>query len=359
MTTALPTGPATGGAPTDRSSPDRPSPDRPSPDRPREADLLDVVVVGGGPAGLAAAVALARSLRRVTVVDAGEPRNAPAAGAHNLLGREGVPPRLLLADGRREAEGYGAVVLDDRVVAARRAADDRPEAPRFVVDLASGRTLRARRVLLATGLVDELPDVPGVAEHWGGAVLHCPYCHGWEVRGRRVAVLATSARAVHVALLLRQLTPDVTLLTHTAPDLDADAWEALAARDVAVVDGPVERLRSESGVLRAVVLAGGREVAVDAVAVAPRFVARGGLYTALGGTLVEHPMGAPVVPADPTGRTPVPGVWAAGNVDDLAAMVAVAAGAGLLAGAGLNGDLVTEDVAAAVAARRGTAVPAR
>jgi thioredoxin reductase len=310
------------------------------------ADSADVLVVGGGPAGLAAAVALVRSLRRVTVVDAGSPRNAPADGAHNVLGQEGVAPRELLAAGRREAEGYGARVLDDRAVTARRAGDG------FEVTLAAGGVVRARRLLLATGLTDELPDLPGVREHWGRSVLHCPYCHGWEVRGRRVAVLGTGAHAAHQAQMFRQLSDQVTLLTHTMPPPDEETREQLSARGIRLVDGPVARLLDGgSGALRAVLLASGEELPVDAVAVGPRLVARAGLYEQLGGRLTEHPLGTHIA-ADPQGRTEVDGVWAAGNAADLAAMVTVASAAGLLTGAALNADLIAEETTAAVRAAR-------
>ena len=313
-------------------------------DRTHAAPTHDVAIVGGGPAGLAAAVTLARSLRSVVVVDAGEPRNAPAEGVHNLLGREGVPPGALLADGRGEAQAYGAEILAGRAVDARRTGDG------FTVDLADGRSVRARRLLLATGLVDVLPDVPGVRELWGTGVLHCPYCHGWEVRGRRIGVLGTGPGAVHQALLFRQLSPEVTLFLHTMPEPDDDTWEQLAARGVRVVDGRVDRLQADDGVLRGVVLTGGREVELDALTVAPRFVARDDLFRALGGSPTEHPMGA-FVAAGPTGATDVPGVWAAGNTSDLAATVAVASAAGVVAGGAINADLVAEDVRTAVAAR--------
>ena len=308
------------------------------------APVLDVVVVGGGAAGLSAAVTLARSLRRVAVVDAGEPRNAPASGAHNVLGREGIAPLELLAAGRREAEAYGAQLHADRAVSVRRTDQG------FEVDLASGATLWARRLLLATGLVDELPDVPGVRELWGTSVLHCPYCHGWEVRGQRIGVLGTSAMSVHQALLLRQLSDDVTLFAAGMPELDAATRQSLDARGIRVVGGAVERLGTQDGVLRAVVLQDGTEVPVDAVAVAPRFVARSELYEQLGGVLTDHPAGAFVSAPGPMGRTELPGVWAAGNVSDLSAMVSVASGAGVMAGAALNADLVGEDVADAVRA---------
>lgn len=306
---------------------------------------VDVAIIGGGVSGLSAAVALARSLRSVVVVDAGQPRNAPASHAHNVLGHEGISPRDLLAAGRREAQGYGATIRDVRAVSARRHGD------RFDVGLSDGGTLLARRLLLATGLVDELPDVPGVQEQWGRSVLHCAYCHGWEVRGTRIAILGTSPASVHQALMFRQLSERVTLFTHTMPD-PHDAREQLAAVDVQVVDGPVRRLRGGEGDLQAVVLDGGREVPVDAVVVTPRYLARAELYQQLGGTLTEHPFGA-FIPTDPmTQKTDLPGVWAAGNSSDLGAMVSAASAAGVKAGTVINFDLVTEDAAAAVQARR-------
>ena len=159
--------------------------------------MYDVVVVGGGAAGLSGALALGRSLRSVLVIDAGEPRNAPADHAHNYLGREGINPRELLEVGRAEVASYGVEVLADRVVGLSGEVDD------FLVTTAGGRRVRGRRVLVTGGVVDELPDVPGLAERWGVDVLHCPYCHGWEVRDRAIAVLATTPMASHQALLFR------------------------------------------------------------------------------------------------------------------------------------------------------------
>jgi thioredoxin reductase (NADPH) len=304
----------------------------------------DVAVVGGGAAGLSAAVTLARSLRSVVVIDAGEPRNAPAAGAHNLLGREGVAPLDLLAAGRREAEGYGAEVRAGRAVAVRRADAG------LELDLSDGTSLRSRRLLLATGLVDELPDVPGVRELWGRDVLHCPYCHGWEVRGRRIGVLGTGPMTAHQALLFRQLSDDVTVFLHSGPDLEPDVAGQLDALGVPVVHGPVARLSVEDDRLSGVVLADGRTVALDAVAVGPRMRSRDELWSQLGGMLTEHPMGA-FIEADAQGRTAIPGVWVAGNSRDLSAMVGMSAAQGVVAGAAINADLVTEGAQAAVRAR--------
>jgi len=308
---------------------------------------LDVVVIGGGAAGLSGALMLARARRSVVVVDAGTPRNAPAAGVHGLLGRDGTPPAGLLDRGRAEVRSYGGEIVRGEVETVERDGD------RFAVRVAGGGTLRARRLLVTTGLVDELPDVPGLRERWGRDVVHCPYCHGWEVRDRAIGVLATGPMSVHQALLFRQWSVDVTLFTHRAPAPDPEQAERLAARGIAVVTGEVAALEVAGDRLTGVRLADGTVIAREVVAVAPRMVARAGLLESLGLRAVEHPSGAGEhVPADPTGRTEVAGVWVAGNVTDLSAQVGTAAAAAAFAAAQINLELVTEETDAAVAAYR-------
>ncbi|MFE3118143.1 NAD(P)/FAD-dependent oxidoreductase [Streptomyces niveus] len=318
---------------------------------------FDVVVIGGGPAGLSAALTLARARRSVLVVDAGEPRNAPASHVHNYLGREGVAPGELLAVGREEVAGYGGEFMAGRVATVKGSAADG-----FRVVLEEGAAVAevtASRLLVTTGLVDELPPVPGVAERFGREVLHCPYCHGWEVRDRPIGVLATGPLAVHQAQMWRQWSDDVTLFRHTAPDFDDEQYEQLAARDIAVVDGEVAALEVTADRLTGVTLAGGRVIPVSAVVVAPLFTARGDLLADLGAPAVDREMAGQVVgshvPTDPAGATSVPGVWAAGNVADPAETVIGSAVAGLRAGAAINADLTAEDTRRAVAARRGNA----
>ncbi|MGN9811648.1 NAD(P)/FAD-dependent oxidoreductase [Micromonospora sp. BQ11] len=313
-------------------------------------ETYDVVVVGGGAAGLSGALALARARRSVLVVDAGAPRNALAGHVHNFLTRDGMPPAELLAAGRAEVTGYGGEIATGTVASATRVDGG------FRVGLSDGSTVLARRVLVTTGLVDELPDVPGVAQRWGRDVLHCPYCHGWEVRDQPLGVLATSPLAVHQALLWRQWSADVTLFRHTAPPLDADAQEQLSARGVTVVDGPVAAVEVADDRITGVRLASGQVVPCAAVVVAPRFTARADVLTSLGLPTAPLEMGGQVVgtavPADASGATEVPGVWVAGNVTDLRAQVVSAAAAGLNAGAAINADLMAEDTRRAVAAFR-------
>jgi thioredoxin reductase len=310
-------------------------------------ERYDVVVVGGGAAGLSGAMTLARARRSVLVVDAGAPRNAPAEGVHNYLAREGTPPAQLLAIGRDEVTGYGGRVVDGTVTGAQREDDG------FRVALADGRSVHARRLLVTTGLVDELPEVPGVAELWGHGVLHCPYCHGWEVRDQAVGILATSPMSVHHALMWRQWTADVTLFLHTGPEPTGEEREQLAARGVTLVEGEVAALEHYEGRLTGVRLASGEVVARQAVVVTTRMTARAGVLSSLELEPAELEMNGHVfgtyIQADPMGATAVPGVWVAGNVANLHAQVVVSAGAGVSAGAAINADLIAEDTRRAVA----------
>ncbi|POX51198.1 NAD(P)/FAD-dependent oxidoreductase [Streptomyces sp. Ru72] len=317
----------------------------------RAFEELDVLVVGGGVAGLSAALTLARARRSVLVVDSGEPRNAPAAAAHGLLTRDGTPPLELLRLGREEVVGYGGQFVSDRAVSARRVEGG------FVVEGASGRTFGARRLLVTTGLVDELPEIPGLRERWGRDVLHCPYCHGWEVRDRALGVLGGSPMSVHQALLFRQWSQDVTLFLHTGEDVSEEQWERLAARGIAVIDGEVTGLAvDDEDRLTGVRLGSGRQVPVEALAVASRLAARSELLAGLGLGAVEHPVGVGTyVASDASGLTEVPGVWVAGNVTDLMAPVPVAQAAGVRAATAINADLVDADTDAAVARRRAAA----
>jgi thioredoxin reductase len=307
-------------------------------------DNYDVVVAGGGAAGLSAALMLARSRRSVVVIDAGAPRNAPAAGVHGLLARDGMPPAELLDRGRAEVRGYGGQVVAGQVSTAQRDGDG------FAVTLTGGQVVRGRRLLVATGLADELPDVPGLRDRWSRDVVHCPYCHGWEVRDRAIGVLASGPTAVHQALLFRQLSPDVVLFSHTMRPPEGEDARLLAARGVRVVPGEVASLEITGDHLTGVRLSEGTVVARQVLAVAPRMVARAGFLAALGLEPTAHPRGVgEYIAADATGLTAVPGVWVAGNVTDLAAHVGGAAAAGAAAAAAINLDLVTEEAREAAA----------
>ena len=301
-----------------------------------KTEKYEVIVVGGGAAGLSAALVLGRARRRTLVVDAGEPRNAPAAHMQGFLSRDGMPPAEFLAVGREEIARYGVELVRDRVVDIT---------PGFEVRLAGGRTVHARRLVIATGLRDELPDVPGVAERFGRDVLHCPYCHGWVVRDRAFGVLATTAMSVHQALMVSQWSKDVTFFLHavTEEELSDDDLRRLAAAGVKVVPGQVAELVVEDDRLTGIRLVDGTAHAREIVFTAPRAVPQTDLLRRLGAEMHETPFGAyPVI--DPTGLTTVPGVWAAGNASGFAEQVVNAASRGYRAGATINGELLMADL---------------
>ncbi|MFM9376407.1 NAD(P)/FAD-dependent oxidoreductase [Gordonia sp. VNK21] len=296
----------------------------------------EVIVIGAGAAGLSAGLTLARARRRITVVDGGAPRNAPASGIHGLIAAEGIAPADYIARGRAEVTGYGGRIIDGRVQRIEAAADG------FSVTLDDGRTRSARTVLIAAGVRDELPDVPGLADHWGTAVLHCPYCHGWEVRDRRIGVLATGALSWMQALMFHQWSPHVTLLTGAVTVTD-DQLATLSAVGVRVEQDRVDAVLDDGhGTLTGVRLSGGAVVELDAIAVHSHIHANTDMLAGLDVVVEENDFGT-YLATDADGRTPVPGLWAAGNIRDQMAQVTSSAADGVFVAARLNTDLVLRD----------------
>ena len=305
--------------------------------------FTDVVVIGGGAAGLSAALVLGRARRRVTVIDAGSPRNAPAAHLQGFLSRDGLPPAELLALGRGEVEGYGV-----EIVAASAVGIVSDAAAGFRVALCDDRSVLARRLLVATGLRDEIPDIPGLRERWARDVLHCPYCHGFEVRDHKLGVLGGSPAAVRYAQIVRQWSDSLVYITPTG-SLTAAERHQLTARGIGIAEGTAQRIVVEGDRLRGIALDGDRTVACDALFVPPRFVPNSDLLAGLGCDLDEE--GWPITGAD--GMTSVAGVWVAGNVANPRAQVITAAGDGSAAAIAINADLVADDVRNAVSAFAG------
>lgn len=303
----------------------------------------DVVVIGGSAAGLSAATVLARALRKVLVIDACEPRNAPAAHLHGFLSRDGMTPDALLAAGRDEVLSFGGEVIQGRATSLVRGADD----DSFIVHCDDGTVIETRTVLVATGLHDELPDIVGLREQWGIDVLHCPYCHGYEVRNTSIAVLGGDNRpfTMHQALLIRQWSDDVTFFPNQIV-LDDEERERLTARGIRIVEGDVAQVVAKDGRVSGIELADGRIESREIVFVGPNLTPNDELLTGLRCTVGENGW----VTVDPTGGTNIPGVWAAGNVVDSPAQLITAAGAGSKAAIALNHYLLAQDVERAVAA---------
>jgi thioredoxin reductase len=299
----------------------------------------DVAIIGGGAAGLSAALILSRARRAVLVVDAGAPRNASAPQMHGYLSRDGIAPSDFTAAGRREVNSYGGELVEGTVT--NLVPDGRSG---FWVLLADGRRISARRLLVTTGLRDELPDIPGLRERWAIDVLHCPYCHGYEVRDGQLGVLGGTPGAVRYAQIVRQWSHDVVYFTPPGL-LTATERSQLLARAIGVVEGTIEQLViDETDRLHGVQMRDGCVIPRRTLFVPPGFVPNSSL-------LVDLAVAADIdgwVTTDSTGRTSVPGVWAAGNVVDPRAQVITAAGAGSAAAIALNADLVEEDVRNAV-----------
>ena len=315
----------------------------------------DTVVVGAGVAGLSAALVLGRSRRRVLVLDGGEPRNAPSSGAHGFFSRDGIPPAELLRIGREQLAPYESV--EYRRARARKAGD---VSGAFEVVLEDGTTVFARRLILATGVADELPDRPGFSELWGRGVYHCPYCHGWEVRDRPLAVLNSGEGAADRALFIRNWSRDLVLLTDGPAKLDEEDRQRLGALGVPVREERISRLEGDpgrepgaaGGGLERVVFEDGSTLASEGLFYVPPQSQRSALAEDLGCEL-ERRAHSLVVASDPTTReTTVPGVYAVGDTVGTGPLqsVALAAASGAAAAYFVNHALATEDVEAELAA---------
>jgi thioredoxin reductase len=298
----------------------------------------DVVVIGGGAAGLSGALVLSRARRKVLVVDSGTPRNAAAAHMHGYLSRDGLPPGELLSAGRDEVKGYGGEVVTGVVTKLVPNGNSG-----FSVLLSDDHPIPARRLLVATGLHDELPDIPGLRDRWARDVLHCPYCHGHEVQDQQLGVLGGSQEAVRYAQIVRQWTHDLVFFAPTGTSTAAERSQ-LMARAIGVVEGTVKRVLVDADQLCGVEMDDGRVIPRRALFVPPRFVPNNDLLIDLNCDLNEN--GWAVI--DNTGRTSVPGVWVAGNLGNPRAQVITAAGEGSAAAIAINADLVDEEVTHAV-----------
>ncbi|RXZ49327.1 NAD(P)/FAD-dependent oxidoreductase [Agromyces fucosus] len=303
------------------------------------ADVFDVAVVGGGPAGLSAALSLARARRRVIVFDAGDPRNGVAEHMHGVLGHDGMPPTALLERGRGEVQRHGGIVVEGRVGRVR-------VGPAGIdVDGPSG-TVRARRLIVSTGLRDELPEIAGLREQWGRGVVVCPYCDGWERRNDTIGVIATGPKGIDQAHQLRQWSDTIVYFPNDVGEPGAGALRTLEGRGIRVERGRVRAVRSNEGRVGAVQL-DDRSVQVESIFTATTLHPRDRLLRELGARTIDDADGS-WVEVDADGRTSVEHVWAVGNVVDRRSNVSVSLGAGSLIAGAVNADLTAEDIARSV-----------
>lgn len=291
--------------------------------------MYDVIVIGGSFAGLSAAMQLARARQNVLVIDAGLPRNRFAEEAHGFFGQDGRAPAAIMRAARRQLRRYSTVELISGEATSAYAVDDG-----FAVTLAAGDERLARRLVLATGVADELPPVPGMQERWGSSVLHCPYCHGYEVRDQPLGVLAAHTMSPHQALLIPDWGP-TTYFTQGQYEPEPSDLLTLKARGVAVERTPVVELLGDAPALDGVRLSDGRIVEVAALFTAPRTKPATPLAQLLGCEHEDGPTG-PYVKVDQWGATSVPGIWAAGDAATPMHNATLASAAGVLAGIGAH-----------------------
>lgn len=290
---------------------------------------FDAIVIGGSYAGLSAALQLARARRRVLVVDAGQRRNRFASDSHGFLTRDGQPAASIAAEGRANVAAYPNVAWHDGL-----ALDARADGDGFAVDLDDGRSVGASRLVLATGVRDELPAIEGLAERWGKTVFHCPYCHGYELNEGRIGVLAGGPLAVHQAQMLPHW-GQVTLFTNGVCPLDADQLADLAARGVTVDHTPVVRLADAA----TVELADGRREAMAGLFTFGRLHMASPIAEKLGCAFEDGPLG-PFIRTDEGRQTTVPGVFAGGDAMRAASTVALSVADGAMAGVGAHRSLL-------------------
>jgi len=293
----------------------------------------DVIIVGGGFAGMSAAMQLARARRPILLVDAGLPRNRFAEASHGFLGQDGAAPVAIMREALRQLSAYPSV---DFVHGQATLASG--ERDRFEVRLEDGAVHAARRLVLATGVADSLPDIPGLAERWGQSVMHCPYCHGYEVRDRRIGVLANHPRSAHQALMLPDWGP-TTFFTQGEIEIDPELARQLAARGVAVETSPIIEVLGEGLAIAAVRLADGRVLALEAIFTAPQTAPASPLAAQLG-CVFEDGMTGPHLKLETGQQTTVPGVYGAGDMASPMHNATLASAAGVMAGIGAHQSLI-------------------
>ncbi|CUJ73754.1 MULTISPECIES: NAD(P)/FAD-dependent oxidoreductase [Pseudomonadota] len=303
----------------------------------------DVIVIGGSYAGMAATLQLVRARRSVLVIDAGERRNRFASHSHGFLGQDGVPPGEIAANARRQLEAYPTLSwLEGRAEAVTGQVDE------FTVTTSDGLSHQGRRILVATGVADQLPAVEGLAERWGKAVFHCPYCHGYELGQGRIGVVATGPMSVHQAELLTDW-GDVTLLVNGAVELSQEARSTLERRAVTIEEAPIGRIEGTADV----VTADGRLLRFAGLFTATRTSPSSSLAEAIGCVLEETPMGVQVR-TDSENKTSVTGIFACGDVARAPHSVSLAVGSGAMAGAQVHRSLLWPETIAPVQTEGGS-----
>ena len=295
---------------------------------------FDVIIIGGSYTGLSAAMALGRALRNVLVIDAGQPCNRQTPHAHNLITHDGETPASISARAREQVSQYPNVHFYNGMATAAREEDGL-----FVIESDKGHSHTARKLLFATGIIDIMPDIPGVEACWGISVLHCPYCHGYEVRNQPTAIFASGEVGFEFAKIINNWTKELTLLTNGSSQLTGEQINALARHNISVIETPVKNVVQQDGYISNVAFADGRNLAIKAMYAKFPFKQTSELPQSLGCALTEHGF----IKIDEMQATSINGVFAAGDNTTMFRSLSIAIAAGNRAGAMINHQMINED----------------
>ncbi len=303
-------------------------------------DPHDVLVIGGSYAGLSAAMSLARSMRTVLIIDSGQPCNRQTPHSHNVITLDGTPPAQIALRAKEQVLAYPTVTyLTDKVVSINNANGTFEVKTERSLSLAE--PVRAKKIVLATGIIDQIPDIDGFAPCWGVSILHCPYCHGYEVRGQKIGLLANGDAGFDLTKLIGHWTNNLTLLTQGPATFTPDQRQFIDKRGVPVIESAVSRIIHQNGQLQQVQFADGNTLALDAMFTRLAFRQSGPLVEQLGIDLLSTGMMAGLIAVNDFGKTNVPGVYAAGDNSGMRSL-SVAIANGSKAGAALNRELIEE-----------------
>lgn len=295
---------------------------------------FDVIIVGGSYAGLSAAMALGRSLRKVLIIDSGLPCNRQTPHSHNFITNDGEKPAAIAAKAREQVLNYPTVkFVNTRAVSGKRTETG------FEIVTEGSQKFNARKLVFATGISDTMPPIKGFAECWGISVVHCPYCHGYELRDRKTVILANGARAFHLASLVSNLTREVIILTQGVPEFSPEELAKLEAHHIPIIETEVSEIQNQNGHVEGIIFSSGRKLAVEAIYAAVPFTQHSDIPTSLGCDLAENGY----IKIDNFQKTTVPGVYACGDNSAMMRSVANAVYTGNLAGAMVNKELVDDE----------------
>jgi len=300
----------------------------------QDQSMYDVIIVGGSYAGLSAAMTLARSIRSVLIIDSGKPCNAATPHSHNFITHDGAVPGEISKKAKQQVLQYPTVEIRSEL-----AVEAGKDGKLFYVKTQDQKLYKSRKLLFSTGLKDLLPNITGIAECWGKSVLHCPYCHGYEGKGEKTALLGNGDMAYHVAMLLKQLTSELTIFTNGSAQLTPEQLNKIQTNNIQVIEMPVREIIHQDGYLKKLVLTDDRDYKFEVMYAKVNFEQHCNLPERLG--CLKDDLG--LIKVDEMQKTNIEGVYAAGDNTSMGRSLSIAIAAGTRAGAALNAEMCAED----------------